>query len=51
MDRRRSNVVSTTYPLAGADRLSGRAWGALFVLCGAIFLEAVDITMLNGGCS
>jgi MFS family permease len=39
--------VSTTYPLAGADRLSGRAWGALFVLCGAIFLEAVDITMLN----
>ena len=39
--------MSTTYPLAGADRLSGPAWGALLVLCGAIFLEAVDITMLN----
>ncbi|MCW2686243.1 MAG: transporter [Mycobacterium sp.] len=28
-------------------RLSGSARGALFVLCGAIFLEAIDITMLN----
>src|SRR5882757_9654497 len=47
MDHRRSRTVSTTYPLAGADRLSGTAWGALLVLCGAIFLEAVDITMLT----
>ena len=39
--------MSTTHPPTGVDRLSGRAWGALFVLCGAIFLEAIDITMLN----
>jgi len=39
--------VSTTHPQTGVDRLSGRAWGALLVLCGAIFLEAIDITMLN----
>lgn len=26
---------------------SPRAWGALLVLCGAIFLETIDITMLN----
>lgn len=31
----------------GADRLSGRAWGTLFVLCGAIFLEGIDVAMLN----
>ncbi|NEA45904.1 MFS transporter [Streptomyces sp. SID10815] len=27
--------------------MSGRAWGVLFVLCGAIFLEGVDVAMLN----
>ncbi|MGX1133904.1 MFS family permease [Streptomyces glaucescens] len=31
----------------GADRMTGRAWGVLFVLCGAIFLEGVDVAMLN----
>lgn len=39
--------MTTTHRPAGADRLTGRAWGALLVLCGAIFLEAIDITMLN----
>ena len=29
------------------DRMSGRAWGVLFVLCGAIFLEGIDVAMLN----
>jgi MFS family permease len=32
---------------SGTDRMSGRAWGVLFVLCGAIFLEGVDVAMLN----
>lgn len=31
----------------GAGRLSPGAWGTLLVLCGAIFLEGIDITMLN----
>jgi MFS family permease len=30
-----------------SDRLTGRAWGVLFVLCGAIFIEGADIAMLN----
>ncbi|MGC5009609.1 MFS transporter [Streptosporangium sp. DT93] len=30
-----------------ADRMGGRAWGVLFVLCGAIFLEGIDVAMLN----
>ncbi|MFI6506002.1 MFS transporter [Streptosporangium sp. NPDC050855] len=29
------------------DRMNGRAWGVLFVLCGAIFLEGIDVAMLN----
>lgn len=29
------------------DRLDGRAWGMLLVLCGAIFLEGIDVAMLN----
>jgi MFS family permease len=28
-------------------RMTGRTWGVLFVLCGAIFLEGIDIAMLN----
>ncbi|SEG73392.1 Major Facilitator Superfamily protein [Thermomonospora echinospora] len=28
-------------------RMDGRAWGVLLVLCGAIFLEGVDVAMLN----
>ncbi|MGW4789045.1 MFS transporter [Streptomyces sp. NPDC004230] len=34
-------------PEPGVARLSGRAWGVLFVLCGAIFLEGIDVAMLN----
>ncbi|GAA1602899.1 MFS transporter [Kribbella sancticallisti] len=29
------------------DRLTGRAWAVLFVLCGAIFLEGIDISMMG----
>ena len=31
----------------GADRLSARAWGALLVLCGALFLDALDVSMIG----
>ncbi len=30
-----------------AERLSGRAWGTLLVLCGAIFLDALDVSMIG----
>lgn len=37
--------MSTT---AGAPpRFTPRTWGTLFVLCGAIFLEGIDVAMLN----
>jgi MFS family permease len=42
--------VSTSHPASfdgGADRLSGRAWGALLVLCGALFLDALDVSMIG----
>ncbi|MEV6522527.1 MFS transporter [Longispora sp. NPDC051575] len=29
------------------DRMSPRAWSVLLVLCGAIFLEGIDVAMLN----
>ncbi|MGV9775050.1 MFS transporter [Streptosporangium sp. NPDC003464] len=29
------------------DRMSRRAWGMLLVLCGAIFLEGVDVSMMG----
>ena len=31
----------------GDGRLSGRAWGVLLVLCGALFLDALDVSMAN----
>lgn len=31
----------------GPARMTGRAWGVLLVLCGAIFLEGIDVAMLN----
>ena len=31
----------------GADRLSRRAWAALLVLCGALFLDALDVSMIG----
>ncbi|OEJ97415.1 MFS transporter [Streptomyces thermolilacinus] len=30
-----------------ATALSGREWGVLLVMCGAIFLEGIDVAMLN----
>jgi MFS family permease len=34
-------------PLASTDRMTGRAWGVLLVLGGAIFLEAIDGSMMS----
>jgi EmrB/QacA subfamily drug resistance transporter len=31
----------------GAGPLSARAWGALLVLCGALFLDALDVSMIG----
>jgi MFS family permease len=31
----------------GTGRLSARAWGALLVLCGALFLDALDVSMVG----
>src|SRR6266508_4676253 len=46
----RRGLVST--PLAppldgGAEQLSRRAWGTLLVLCGALFLDALDVSMIG----
>jgi EmrB/QacA subfamily drug resistance transporter len=32
---------------AGTDRLSRRAWGTLLVLCAALFLDALDVSMIG----
>ena len=32
---------------AASSRTGARTWGVLFVLCGAIFLEGIDVAMLN----
>jgi MFS family permease len=31
----------------GTGRLSRRAWAALIVLCGALFLDALDVSMIG----
>jgi len=40
-------ILSNSRTLPRADRMGGRAWGVLLVLCGAIFLEGIDVAMLN----
>lgn len=39
--------ITAALPSADGDRMSGRSRGVLLVLCGAIFLEGVDVAMLN----
>ena len=34
-------------PASEAPRLTSHEWGVLFVLCGAIFLEGIDISMMG----
>lgn len=33
--------------LSTSNGLDARKWGVLLVLCGAIFLEGIDVAMLN----
>jgi EmrB/QacA subfamily drug resistance transporter len=40
-------TTQTASPNAGLERLSGRAWGMLLVLCGALFLDAMDVSMIG----
>jgi EmrB/QacA subfamily drug resistance transporter len=40
-------TTQTTSPDGAAVRLSKRAWGMLLVLCGAIFLDAMDVSMVG----
>jgi len=40
-------MTSQTNVLAAGERLSGRAWGMLLVLCGALFLDAMDVSMIG----
>jgi EmrB/QacA subfamily drug resistance transporter len=41
-------MTSRTNELNGADdSLSTRAWGMLLVLCGALFLDAMDVSMIG----
>jgi len=39
--------ASTTTLESGSDRLTRRAWGTLLVLCGALFLDALDVSMMG----
>jgi len=42
-----SATLSSPFLENGTDRLSRRAWGALLVLCGALFLDALDVSMMG----
>ena len=40
-------TTQTTSVSGGAERLGKHAWGMLLVLCGAIFLDAMDVSMVG----
>jgi EmrB/QacA subfamily drug resistance transporter len=40
-------TTQTDVPMGAGERLSMRAWGMLLVLCGAIFLDAMDVSMVG----
>ena len=42
-----AQTVALPLPDSRADRLSSRAWAALLVLCGALFLDALDVSMIG----
>ena len=42
-----SAAATHSLSLDGANGLRRRAWGALFVLCGALFLDALDVSMMG----
>jgi EmrB/QacA subfamily drug resistance transporter len=40
-------TTQTASPQNGVEQLGARAWGMLLVLCGAIFLDAMDVSMIG----
>jgi EmrB/QacA subfamily drug resistance transporter len=48
VDEGELSLVTITESLdTGTDRLSRRAWSTLLVLCGALFLDALDVSMMG----
>jgi EmrB/QacA subfamily drug resistance transporter len=45
--RQHRRMTNQTNTLHGAARLGTRAWGMLLVLCGALFLDAMDVSMIG----
>ena len=39
--------MSVSLPQPAVAQLSRRAWGTLIVLCGALFLDALDVSMIG----
>jgi EmrB/QacA subfamily drug resistance transporter len=42
-----AQTAALPVPETRTDRLGGRAWAALLVLCGALFLDALDVSMIG----
>ena len=42
-----SRSTSESLPFGSTDKLTGLAWGTLLVLCGALFLDALDVSMMG----
>ena len=42
-----AQTLDLAIPETGSGRLSRRAWGTLLVLCGALFLDALDVSMIG----
>src|SRR6266542_1421300 len=40
-------TAETARPFDGTEKLSRHAWGTLLVLCGALFLDALDVSMMG----
>src|SRR6187551_2830363 len=42
-----SSATLVSSPFGATDKLGRRAWGTLLVLCGALFLDALDVSMIG----
>ena len=42
-----SSEIAESSPFGGTDKLNKLAWGTLLVLCGALFLDALDVSMMG----
>ena len=42
-----SSTTAELSPFGGTEKLSKIAWGTLLVLCGALFLDALDVSMMG----